>query len=65
MAAFKQHAIVKKRVGEGVVFVFFFISYSPSSCFGLNLRHMVVARMYCEIQNKQSNTRGSLLGYIG
>ena len=62
MAAIKQHSIVQKRTGEGV----FFISYSPYYlCFGLNLRHMVMTHMYCERQNKLSNTRGSPLGSMG
>ena len=45
--------------------VCFLISYSPYSWFGLNLRHMVMPHMYCEMQNKLSNTRGSPLGSIG
>ena len=45
--------------------VCFFNSYSPYSWFGLNLRHMVMPHMYCEMQNKLSNTRGSPLGSMG
>ena len=45
--------------------VCFLISYSPYSWFGLNLRHMVMPHMYCEMQNKLSNTRGSPLGSMG
>ena len=54
MTAIKQHAIVNKRAGEGM---FFFIS---CSCFGLNLGHMVMTlgHMYCDMQNKLSNTWG-------
>ena len=37
----------------------------PYSWFGLNLRHMVMPHMYCEMQNKLSNTRGSPLGSMG
>ena len=48
MAAIKQHAIVEKMVGEGMFFPFF----SPYSCFGLNLRHMVIPYMCCEMQNQ-------------
>ena len=52
MVAIKQHAIVEKRAGEGM-FAFHFLL--PSSCFGFNLRHMVMTHMYCEMQNKLSN----------
>ena len=45
--------------------VCFLNSYSPYSWFGLNLRHMVMPHMYCEMQNKLSNTRGSPLGSMG
>ena len=62
MAAITQHAIVVKRVGEGV---FFPVSFSPYSCFGLNLRHMVMPHMRCEMQNKLSKTRVSSLGSMG
>ena len=61
MAAINQHATVEKKQ----VNVFFLISYSPYSWFGLNLRHMVIPHMYCEMQNKLSNTRGSPLGSMG
>ena len=50
MAAITQHAIVEKRAGEGM----FFLSFSPYSCFGMNLRHMVMPHMCCEMQNKLS-----------
>ena len=61
MAAINQHATVEKKQ----VNVCFLISYSPYSWFGLNLRHMVMPQMYCEMQNKLSNTRGSPLGSMG
>ena len=61
MEAIKQHAIVEKRAGKGMFLHF----YSPSSCFGMHVRHMVMTQMYCEMQNKLSNTRGSPLGSIG
>ena len=61
MAAINQHATVEKKQ----VNVCFLISYSPYSWFGLNLRHMVMDHMYCEMQNKLSNTRGSPLGSMG
>ena len=54
-------AIVAKIAGEGM----FFLSFSPYSCFGLNLRHMVMPRKCCEIQNKLSKTRVSPLGSMG
>ena len=58
MAAITQHAIVEKRADEGMFFAFL----SAHSCFGLNLRHMVMPHMYCEMQNKLSKTRVSPLG---
>ena len=58
MAAIKQHAIIEKRAGESM----FFLSFSPYSCFGLNLRHMAMPHMCCEMQNKLSKTRVSPLG---
>ena len=61
MAAINQHATVEKKQ----VNVCFLNSYSPCSWFGLNLRHTVVPHMYCEMQNKLSNTRGSPLGSMG
>ena len=61
MAAINQHATVEKKQ----VNVSFLISYSPYSWFGLNLRHMVMPHMYCEMQIKLSNTRGSPLGSMG
>ena len=61
MAAINQHATVEKKAGECM----FSLSYSPYSSFGLNLRHMVMPHMYCEMQNKLSNTRGSPLGSMG
>ena len=61
MAAITQHAIVEKRAGEGM----FFLSSFPYSCFGLNLRHMVMPHMCCEMQNKLSKTRVSPLGSMG
>ena len=61
MAAINQHATVEKKQ----VNVCFLIFYSPYSWFGLNLRHMVMPHMYCEMQNKLSNTRGSPLGSMG
>ena len=62
MAAITQHAIVEKRAGEGM---FFFLSFPPYSCFGLNFRHMVMPHMCCEMQNKLSKTRVSPLGSMG
>ena len=62
MAAINQHATVEKKKQVNVCFL---ISYSPYSWFGLNLRHMVMPHMYCEMQNKLSNTRGSPLGSMG
>ena len=59
MATINQHATVEKKAGE------YMFSYCPYSWFGLNLRHMVMTHMYCEIQNKLSNTRGSPLGSLG
>ena len=50
MAAIKQHAIVEKEL----VKVCFLLSFSPYSCFGLNLRHMVIPHVCCEMQNKLS-----------
>ena len=61
MAAINQHATVEKKQ----VNVCFLISYSPYSWFGLNLRHVVMPHMYCEMQNKLSNTRASPLGSMG
>ena len=61
MAAITQHAIVEKRAGEGMFFPFFF----PLLMFGLNLRHMVMPHMCCEMQNKLSKTRVSPLGSKG
>ena len=61
MAAIKQNAIVEKRAVEGMFLPFF----SPYSCFGLNLRYMVMPHMCCEIQNKLSKTRVSPLGSKG
>ena len=61
MAAINQHATVEKKQ----VNVCFLISYSPYSWFGLNLRHTVMPHMYCGMQNKLSNTRGSPLGSMG
>ena len=61
MAAINQHATVEKKQ----VNVCFLISYSPYSWIGLNLRHMVMPHMYCEMQNKLANTRGSPLGSMG
>ena len=60
MAAITQHAIVKKERVK-VCFSFF----SPYSCFGLNLRHMLMPHMCCEMQNKLSKTRVSPLGSMG
>ena len=57
MTAITQHAIVEERAGEGMFFPF-----SPFSCFGLNLRAMVMPHMCCEMQNKLSKTRVSSLG---
>ena len=62
MAAIKQHAIVEKRAGEGM---FFFLTFSPYLCFGLNLRQIVMPHMCCEMQNKLSKTRTSPLGSMG
>ena len=59
MLAITQHAIVEKRAGEGMFF------FPPYSCFGLNLRHMVMPNMCCEMQNKLSKTRVSPLGSMG
>ena len=47
MAAITQQAIVEKRASESM----FYLSVSPYSCFGLNLRHMVMPHMCCEMQN--------------
>ena len=52
---------LKKRVGVGM----FFLSFSPYYCFGLNLRHMVMPYMCCEMQNKVSNAKVSPLGSMG
>ena len=57
MAAIKQRATVEKRAGVGMFFFY--------SCFGLNLRHMVMPHMCCEMQNKLSKTRLSPLGSMG
>ena len=61
MAAITQHAMVEKRAGEGMLFPFF----STYSCFGFNLRHMMMPHMGCEMQNKLSKTRVSPLGTMG
>ena len=61
MAAIKQHAIIGKRVGEGMSF----LSFSSYSCFGLILRHMAMPNVCFEMQNKLSKTRGSQLGSTG
>ena len=53
-----HQAIVEKRAGEGM----FFHSISPYSCFGLNLRHIVMPHMCCEMQNKLPKTRDPPLG---
>ena len=58
---YKQHAIVEKRADEGM----FFLSFTLYSCFGLNLRHMVMSHMCCEMQNKLTKTRVSPLGSMG
>ena len=63
MAAITQHAIVEKSAGECMLF--FLLSFPPYSCFGLNLRHMVMPHMCCEMQNKLSKTRVSPLGSMG
>ena len=60
MAAMKQRAIVEKRAGEGI-----FPLFSPYSCFGLNLRHVVMTHMCCEMQNKLLNTSVLKLGSMG
>ena len=45
--------------------VCFFLSFSPYSFFGLNLRHVVMPHMCCEMQNKLSKTRVSPFGSKG
>ena len=45
--------------------VCFFPSFFPLFMFGLNLRHMVMPHMCCEMQNKRSKTRVSPLGSMG
>ena len=61
MADITEHAIVEIRADEGT----FFLSFSPYTCFGLNLRHMVMPLMCCEMQNKLSKTRVSPFGSLG
>ena len=61
MAVINQHATVEKKT----VKVCFLISYSLYLWFGFNLRHMMMTHMYCEMQNKLSNTRGSPFGSMG
>ena len=49
MAAIKQHAIAEKRASEDM---YFFFSFSPYSCFGLNL-----SKLGCKDQESiQSST---------
>ena len=50
MAAITQHAIVEKRVGEGMFFPFF---------------SHTMPHMCCDMQNKLSKTRVSPLGSMG
>ena len=45
--------------------VWIFLFFSPYSCFGLNLGHLVMPDMYCGMQNKLSNTSVSPLGSMG
>ena len=59
LAAIKQYVIVEKRADEGIFSFFFY------SCFSLNLRHMVMTHVSCELQTKLSNTRVSPLGVYG
>ena len=61
MAAITQHAIVEKER----VKVCFCVSFTPYSCFGLNLRYMLMPHMCCEMQNKLLKTRVSPLGSMG
>ena len=61
MAAIKQHAIVEKRASEGIFYHLLFSLFM----FGLNLSYMMMAHLYCEMQNKLSNTRGLPLGSMG
>ena len=61
MAAIKQHAIMKKKERVKVCF-FFPLSLSPYSCFCLNLGHMVMPHMCCEMQRKLSKSRVHHLG---
>ena len=61
IAAFILHVIVEKERVE----VSFILPFSPYSCFGLNLRHMMMPNMCCEMQNKLSKTRVSPLGSMG
>ena len=70
MAAINQHATVEKKAGECMFSQFLFPLFMVWLEFkaygdGLNLRHMVMPHMYCEMQNKLSNTRGSPLGSMG
>ena len=60
MAAIKQHAIVEKERVKVCS-----LSFSPFSCFGLNLRHMVMTHMCCEMQNKLLKTRVLPSGSVG
>ena len=53
MAANNQHATVEKKAGECLFSHFLFPLF------------MVWPHMYCEMQNKLSNTRGSPLGSMG
>ena len=61
MAVIKQHAIVEKRASEGIFYHLLFTLFM----FGLNLRHMMMVHLYCEMQNKLSNNKGSPLGSMG
>ena len=55
-----SHKLKKERVK-----VCFFLSFTPYSYFGLNLRHTVMLHICCEMQNKLSKTRVSALGSMG
>ena len=61
MAAINQHATVEKKADECMFSQFLF----PLFMVWLEFKAYVMPHMYCEMQNKLLNTRGSPLGSMG
>ena len=55
---------MKGSVSHGAVsmIVCFFTFESPCPYFSLNLRHIVMSHIHCEMHNKLSKTRGVTIG---